>query len=244
MAIEMLESNELAALSNSRLGTKSFLDEPTYQSFLGIGEGKMKAKRNVALASQQVLASTQADEGFKTKMKILYLNLKGVPNEKTIAQQQMDAPNGLDAVKQVIKLWGTPTPKSLGAHNTYVDVYTRYFIPDDSSTLDCSVLTTMAEQLTIELEETNQKKASGVSGSYLVPKADSLAAKLSQVKKLMSKQQCEAKAQKLATEESNKSTISTFEKLSEGGSSNTIKYGLYGLGGLILIGGLYILLKK
>lgn len=53
MAIDMIENNELGALSQSRLGNKCFVDEYMYSDFLGIGRGKKITRKIQAQRSSE-----------------------------------------------------------------------------------------------------------------------------------------------------------------------------------------------
>jgi hypothetical protein len=63
MGYNMLESNELGALSNSRLGNKCFVDDNDYSNLLGLfGGGGLLLTNKLGITNVSILTKKQKEQ--------------------------------------------------------------------------------------------------------------------------------------------------------------------------------------
>lgn len=210
MGYNMLESNELGALTESRLGNKCFVDDDNY-SYLSIGKGNKARKLTWADAIPIIGIS----------------NLLGITNFSTLTSNQ----------------------KRQRAENMAKGIETTWKI-DATKISDCGYLATRLEQLQNTIISESEIYASDkvAQQRILVP----LKKMEVQYKNAMSQAKCEETRARAEAEASKKETLDLLTSAtatpptsaSDEKSSKTTKYIMYGVGGLILVLGVLVVLKK
>jgi hypothetical protein len=217
-----------------------------YNDFLGIGEKKKKVKT----IAQGVVARTKADENFKKQMIRLYQNTKADLGIRDASLRNIEKENGLEATYQVVQTFGSPTnEKSLEKHNTYVSIFTKYFIPSEvGDGVDCKALMTLLGELESDAEVTEKRLASGGRADIGQASSLAIAERGNQVKKLMVKANCQAKFEAEESAKATQETLSTLQQATGGSptqkSDNTTKYITYGVGGVVILIAMVLLLRK
>ena len=210
MGYNMLESNELGALTESRLGTKCFVDDDNYSN-LSIGKGKRARKLTWADAIPIIGIS----------------NLLGVTNISALSNKEKQARADFER-KKVEDAWKL----------------------DPTKISDCSYLTQRLEQLQNTIISESEVYASDkvAQQRILVP----LKRMEVQYVNAISQAKCEeirTKAEAEATKQETLNLLTTATatpptSASDEKSSKTTKYIMYGVGGLILVLGVLVVLKK
>ncbi len=199
MGYDMLESNELGALTESRLGNKCFVDEQdNYSNLIGLG----------------VLG--------------LATNKLGITNFSVVTKKQKEqrAKYERDKIENTWKI-------------------------DPIKSGDCSYLSSRLEQLqnTINTESEVYIKDKVAQQRILVP----LKRMETQYKNAISQAKCEEIKTKAEAEATKKETLDLLTtatatppptSASEEKSSKTTKYIMYGVGGLVLLLGIIVVIKK
>jgi len=214
MGYDMLEGSEMGALSESRLGNKCFIDDNDYSNF-SIGKGKKALRWN----------PTWADAVW---FPLTVTNAIGVTNITALTDKQKRE----RAEFEKEKIRGT-------------------WKIDPAKVNDCDFLTTRLTQLqnTIVSESEVYAKDKVAQERILTP----LKQMEVEYKNAITQAKCEEKKTKAEEEASKKETLDLLasatatpppSSASEDKSSKTNKYILYGVGGLILILGVLVVLKK
>ena len=222
MGTFILEDNELCALSDNRF----YKPNQTHLGFLGIGEGKSKAKK----LGGEIAGIDAPNAKFKDKMLKVYRTIKGDSVATATAEKNIGNQGGVATVFQVVKDFGSPTTKAgLSKHNSIVRVYMDYdYVNLPKYANDCLLLGNILSKAQADMEAYNQKQAaSGASGS--TPYMEGLANVVGRLKTQMSQSET-LEALKSAT--------------SAGKSDSTLNYIAYGLGGLIVLTGIVVLIRK
>jgi len=240
MAITDIENNELSALAEH----VNMVGEGYGYGYLDI-TGRRKKVKTIA---EGVTARSKADSNFKKQMIRLYQNTKADAGIRNAALRNIERENGVEATYQVVQTFGSPTKeKSLEKHNIYVDIFIKYFIPSDAEGgVDCKQLEVVLAELEADAELAEKKASLENRPEMQKAVGIAIAERQSQVKKLLSKANCQAKAEE---EESAKATQQTLATLKEATATtttadNTTKYIAYGIGGVVLIIAIAILVKK
>jgi hypothetical protein len=214
MGYDMLEGSEMSALSESRLGNKCFVDEDNYSNF-SIGKGKKAIRWNPTLADAVWFPLTVTNAIGVTNTTIL-----------TERQKRQRAEFEKEKIKGTWKI-------------------------DPSKIDDCEFLTTKLAQLqnTIVSESEVYAKDKVAQERIVTP----LKQMEVEYKNAITQAKCEEKKAKAEEEASKKETLDLLTSATatpppsdakEEKSSKTNKYILYGVGGLILILGVAVILKK
>jgi hypothetical protein len=210
MGYDMLESNELGALTESRLGTKCFVNDNDFSNFT-IGKGK-KAKKFGWESLIVPFAFTQA---------------LGITNFSTMSNKEKQARADFER-KKVEDTWKL----------------------DQTKISDCSYLTSRLEQLQNTIISESEVYASDkVAQQRILQPLKQIEV---QYKNAISQAKCEEAKLKAEAEASKKETLDLLTSAtatpptsaSDEKSSKTTKYILYGVGGLILVLGVLVVLKK
>jgi hypothetical protein len=210
MGINMLEGSEMGALTESRLGTKCFVDDTNYNNF-SIGKGKNA--RKFGWESLIVpLAFTQA---------------LGITNFSTLTNKQ----------------------KQERAENMAKSIEATWKI-DATKISDCDYLTTRLSQLQNTIISESEINASDKVAQKRI--LEPLKKMEVQYKNAISQAKCEETRTKAEADASKKETLDLLTSAtatpptsaSDEKSSKTTKYIMYGVGGLILILGVLVVLKK
>jgi len=209
----MLESNELGALTESRLGNKCFVNENNYSNF-SIGKGKKAIRWNPTAIDFLVYP-------------IGITNALGITNITTLTNKQKQDRADFEA-KKVEDTWKL----------------------DPAKISDCSYLTTRLEQLQNTIISESEVYASDkVAQKRILQPLKKMEV---QYKNAISQSKCEEIKTKAEAEASKKETLDLLNtatatpptSASDEKSANTTKYIMYGVGGLILVLGVLVALKK
>lgn len=244
MAITDIENNDLTALAEH----KNMVGEGYgygYNDFLGIGSKKKKVKT----IAQGVNVRSKADSNFKKQMIRLYQNIKGNIGIRNASLKAIEQPNGLEATYQAVQTFGSPSnEKSLEKHNIYVSIFTKYFIPSDiQDGADCNALFVVLSELEADAELAEKRASAENRPEMQQAVSIAIAERQNQIKKLISKANCESKREQ---EEAQKATQETLATLKEATSSSTLgadkttNYIAYGIGGVVLLIAIVILVRK
>jgi hypothetical protein len=196
MAIDMIEDNELAALSKSRLGGSGFIDDNNYGNFLGLGVGYGLLKRT---SNEKKQVSEAQIKQQTAELQYKYL-VTSKDNCDTIQKK-------LTAIGYEIEL---TTTNNLGKK-------------DKKNVLGERKLATLRE-----IEANLKTKISD----------------LDCLKKELESEKEKEKKESLDIFNTLANTPPAIAADNEGNKSNTNKYIIYGVGGIILLTGIILLLKK
>lgn len=240
MAITDIENNDLSALAEH----KNMVGEG-----YGYGYYEASGKKKVKTIAQGVSIRSQADENFKKQMVRLYQNMKGDIGIRNASLKNIESPNGVEVVYQVVQTFGSPTnEKSLEKHNAYVDVFLKYFVPTSATQgVDCQNLEKTLGELEADNELAEKRAAAGNRPDMAQAVSIAYATRISQVKKMMIGANCQAKKEEEESAKATQQTLSTLQQATAPTTTapdNTTKYVTYGLGGAILLIAIVVLLKK
>jgi hypothetical protein len=214
MGYDMLEGSEMGALTNSRLGNKCFVDDNNYSNF-SIGKGKKARRWN----------PTWADAIY---FPLTITNAIGITNITALTDKQKRE----RAEFEKEKIRGT-------------------WKIDPAKISDCDFLTTKLTQLqnTIISESEIYAKDKVAQQRILIP----LKQMEVEYKNAIAQSKCEEKRTKAEAEASKKETLDLLTSATatppssspaDEKSSKTTKYIMYGVGGLILVLGILVVIKK
>ena len=243
MAITDIENNDLTALAEH----KNMVGEGYGYGYYDVVGGKKKKVKTIA---QGLVARTKADENFKKQMIRLYQNTKADLGIRDASLRNIEKDNGLEATYQVVQTFGSPTnEKSLEKHNTYVSIFTKYFIPSEvGDGVDCRALLTLAGEIESDSEVTEKRLAAGGRADIGQAASLALAERLNQVKKMMVKANCQAKFEAEESAKATQETLSTLQQATGVSptqkADNTTKYITYGIGGVVILIAMVLLLRK
>lgn len=236
MALDILENSELSALGGSRMQVAK--GNNGFYGFLGVGEGKVAAKKAGAVAKQAAMVGLSNPIEYRKRMMDLYNKVKGEAKFKGIAIQRLNEPNGLVIIKKVIDKFGYPTTNNLlKSHNGQYEAFSKYFgISENSSCVELNRVLTSVE---IDLKELSKQETE--SSGY----RSGLEAVKDEVLKYMQLTKCESdadKAERLSVEQSEK-TLKESALTSAAASKKTRTYIAIG-GGVVLLLGVFAILKS
>lgn len=196
MAIDMIEDNELAALSESRLGGSGFIDDENYGNFLGIGVGYGLLKRT----SNEKKQVTEAQIKQQTA-ELQYKYLITSKDTCDTVQKKLTA-IGIEIELNIANNLGKKEKKNVLAERKLATLREiEASLKTKVSDLDCF-------KKELESEKEKEKKAN-------LDVFNTLA-----------------------------NTPPAIPTDNEGNKSNTSKYIIYGVGGVILLTGIILLLKN
>ena len=231
MGVLDIENNDLQQMT-------TMSDVEAYNTFLGIGEGRQKAKK----VSGQVATLEQANAAFKDKINRAYSVIKGNDAATNTAKSNLNKPNGVENVFLAVKDFGSPTTKkNINDHNAAVKIYLKYNYANIESA-DCDALMKQVEVIDAEVDRAN-KVQSAQQGN--APEVAALANVQNKIKKFLIEQQCEKKQEEAEQLKAKEETLASLKgSLPKDDKSNTLKYVAYGVGGLVILIAVVMLIRK
>lgn len=241
MSNYLIENSELTTLAYN---PNHFMASGNYESFLGIGEGKSKAKK----AAGKAASSATADENWKNNTRKAYTSIKGDAAATSTAVSRIDNKENIGNIFLVTQDFGIPKTKTdLQSHNSAVSAYIKYnYAGLDGISNDCLRLNDLAGIIDADVEAANKRLGAGATGAAKA-ELQALANVQAKIKKLIALNRCLEKAELLEQQKSKEETLSTLKEATgaaSGVSDNTIKYFAYGLGGLVILTGLIFLIRN
>lgn len=231
MAITDIENNDLQRMTNMS-------DVEAYNTFLGIGEGKQKAKK----VAGQVATLEQPNVAFKDKIMRAYGVIKGNDAATNIAKSNINKTNGVENVFLAVKDFGTPTTKkNILDHNAAVKVYLKYNYANIQSE-GCDSLMKQVEVIDAEVDRANKVQSAQQGNATEVA---ALANVQNKIKKFLIDQECEKKQEEAEQLKAKEETLASLKgSLPKDDKSNTLKYVAYGVGGLVILIAVVMLIRK
>lgn len=231
MAITDIENNDLQQMTNMS-------DVEAYHTFLGIGEGKSKAKK----VAGKISTIEGANAAFKDKINRAYSVIKGNDVAINQAKSNLNKPNGLENIFLAVKDFGSPTnKKNINDHNAAVKIYLKYDYANIQSE-DCDALMKQVEVIDAEVDRANKVQSAQQGNPTEVA---ALANVQNKIKKFLIEQQCEKKQEEAEQLKAKEETLSSLKgSISKDDKSNTLKYVAYGVGGLVILIAVIMLIRK
>jgi len=232
MAITDIESNDLQRMTNLQ-------DVEAYNTFLGIGEGKAKAKK----VAGQVAILEGANAAFKDKIVRAYSLIKGNDVQTNIAKSVINKPTAVENVFVAVKDFGSPTnKKNINDHNTAVGVYIKYNYANLESA-DCGTLMKLVDTIDAEVDKANKIQSAGKGNPTEVAALANVQAK---IKKYLVEQECEKKQEEAEQAKAKEETLGSLQMATktQDDKNNTLKYVSWGIGGLVVIISVLMLIRK
>ena len=232
MGVLDIENNDLQQMT-------TMSDAEAYHTFLGIGEGKKKAK-NVA---SNIATLEQANAAFKDKIVRAYNVIKGNDVATNIAKSRVDKPNAIENIFVAVKDFGSPTnKKNINDHNSAVGVYLKYNYANLESA-DCDTLLKLVDVIDAEVEKANKIQSAGKGNATEVAALANVQVK---VKKYLVEQDCEKKQEEAEQAKAKEETLGSLQAATktEEDKNNTLKYVSWGIGGLVVLISVLLLIRK
>lgn len=240
MSNSLIENNELTTLASNPNHSKNSGD---YQPFLGIGEGRAKAKT----AAGKAASSSTPDANWKSSVERAYGILKGNKAGSNTALSRISKKENIDNIFLATKDFGIPTDKkSIDFHNGAVGVYLKYdYAGIGAGKADCLLLNDFIGKVEADIEAANTRLSAG-SADADKGEIQALTKVQSKIKSMIAENRCVEKAEALEQQKSKEETLATLKAATQSTdkADNTIKYFAYGLGGLIILTGIVLLIKN
>lgn len=147
-----------------------------------------------------------------------------------------------DAYENFLGIGSTTTDKAAS-----IKKIVQSKLPAIPKTATCEWLSVQLDNVQAEMNATRGKVAGGENAKLYAPALSILEDKIAEIKKKQNALSCQAKKDALETKTANEETIATLKQATASATtskSNTIKYISYGLGGLIVITGIIVLMRK
>jgi hypothetical protein len=241
MANNLIEDSELTALANNPNHCKSC---GNYIDFIGIGEGRQKAKKAGATA----ISANAPDEGWKYNLRMAYSLIKGNNVATSVALTNLNKSENDQNIYLATKDFGIPnTKKNIDTHNGVVKTYIKYnYAGIDSYAKDCNNLNRLIKSVDFDAEAANKRL--GVDGSdENKGEAQALASIQAKLKKMDAEAKCTEAVEAAEQQKSKEEILETIKAGTSVGASskdNIVKYFAYGLGGLIVLTAIILLIKN
>ena len=231
MGVLDIENNDLQQMT-------TMSDVEAYNTFLGIGEGRQKAKK----VSGKLATLEQANAAFKDKINRAYSVIKGNDAATNTAKSNLNKPNAIENVFLAVKDFGTPTnKKNILDHNAAVKVYIKYNYANIESE-DCDALMKQSEVIDAEVEKANKEQSAQKGNPNEVA---ALANVQNKIKKFLIDQQCEKKQEEAEQLKAKEETLASLKgSLPKDDKNNTLKYVSYAIGGLVVVIAVIMLVRK
>lgn len=241
MSNSLIENSELTTLAYN---PNHFRMSGQYNSFLGIGEGKSKAKK----AAGKAVTSAKPDDNWKANVRKAYNAIKGDSAATNTAVSRIDKKENIENIFLATQDFGIPKTKTeLQSHNSAVAAYLKYNYGGlNSISNDCLKLNDLAGVVDADVEAANKRLGAGATGAAKA-ELQALANVQASIKKLIAVNRCVEQAELLEQQRSKEETLSTLKQATGqdmATSDNTIKYFAYGLGGLVILTGIILLIKN
>jgi hypothetical protein len=232
MGVLDIENNDLQQMT-------TMSDVEAYNTFLGIGEGKAKAKK----VASQVAVLEQANAAFKDKMMRAYSVIKGNDTQTNIAKSVINKPNGLENVFLAVKDFGSPTnKKNINDHNTAVGQYLKYNYANLENA-DCDTLLKLVDTIDTDVENANKLQSAGKGNPTAIAALSNIQTK---IKKFAIEQECEKKQEEAEQTKAKEETLASLKDSTktQDDKNNTLKYVSWGIGGLVVLISVLMLVRK
>lgn len=232
MAITDIESNDLQRMTNG-------IYDESYSSFLGIGEGRRKAKKQAG----QIATVEQPNAAFKDKIFKVYSTIRENEAATNTAKSNLNKEGGVENVFVAVKDFGTPTTKkNILDHNAAVAAYIKYNYANLPNA-DCDTLMKVIGSIDADVEAANKAQSAGQGNPTSVAAYGKIQAK---VKKLLIEQDCEKKQEQLEQEKAKEETLGSLTSATKitDKKDNTLKYVSFGIGGVVVLISLVMLFRK
>ena len=218
MSIELLENSELASLATSRVGSKGFVDD-----YFNLSGKKKRALKGLNLD----------EKNYVEQIDKLLSAIKGDKSSVNTSKKYLKDNPAL--LRDLIKRYGTPNnPEGLRTINTAYSVFIKYPIPDN---LDCAKADDLMSQLNNEIEAQSKQLGAGAKSRVVGRGLRILEDVKKDVKNALDKLKCEETKEKEEQERSRVETLEAVRTLAttDDKKSNTVKYAIFGVGGLIVL---------